>query len=180
MTTTTPTKDKLIKTLKTNKGLFNRYMRLRGFLIKTLKTNKGLFNRYMRLRGFYLNIDLKRANLEGADLKGANLTWANLKRANLKGANLEGADLKGVNLTWANLEGANLEGANLDFCSWSLSCGSLKPKTDEKQRIQLFFHAASLIANADNKTEQEVTIYNNILDYVNKFHRDDVDKLKQL
>ena len=169
MTTTTPTKDKLIK---------------------TLKTNKGLFNRYMRLRGYYSSIDLKRANLEGADLKGANLTWANLKRANLTWANLEGADLEGADLTWADLEGAdlkganltwaNLEGANLDFSCWSLHCDSLKPKTDKKQRIQLFFHAASLIANANNRTEQEVKIYNNILDYVNRFHRDDVDKLKQL
>jgi hypothetical protein len=53
-------------------------------------------------------------------------------------------------------------------------------KTDERQRIQIGFHFASLIANSDNATEEEKAIYLNMINYANKFHRTDVERLDTL
>ena len=98
-------------------------------------------------------------------------------KADLCGANLCGADLCGANLSGANLRGANLRGANIDFSVLSFSCYSLKCKTDEKQRIQIMFHALSWMAHAESITDEEKAIYNFALDYANKFHRADVGRL---
>ena len=92
--------------------------------------------------------------------------------ADLRGANLSGSDLAG-----ADLSGANLRGANLDFSAWSLKCGSLNVKTDERLRVQLMFHTLSLIKHADNATDEERAIFESIKGYANKFHRKDVEKL---
>ena len=102
-----------------------------------------------------------------ADLCGANLCGADLSDANLYDANLRGA----------NLRGADLCGANIDFSVLSFSCYSLKCKTDEKQRIQIMFHALSWMAHAESITDEEKAIYNFALDYANKFHRADVGRL---
>ena len=118
-----------------------------------------------------------KADLSGADLSGADLCDANLRGADLCGANLCGADLCGANLSGANLRGANLRGANIDFSVLSFSCYSLKCKTDEKQRIQIMFHALSWMAHAESITDEEKAIYNFALDYANKFHRADVGRL---
>ena len=98
-------------------------------------------------------------------------------RANLRYANLSGANLSGANLSGANLSGADLSGADLDFSVLSFSCCSLACKTDEKQRIQLMFHALAWMANAESITDEEKSIYNFALDYANKFHRTDVERL---
>ena len=87
------------------------------------------------------------------------------------------ADLRGANLRGANLRGADLCGANIDFSVLSFSCYSLKCKTDEKQRIQIMFHALSWMAHAESITDEEKAIYNFALDYANKFHRADVGRL---
>ena len=98
-------------------------------------------------------------------------------KADLCGANLCGANLSGADLSGANLRGANLRGANIDFSVLSFSCYSLKCKTDEKQRIQIMFHALSWMAHAESITDEEKAIYNFALDYANKFHRADVGRL---
>jgi hypothetical protein len=90
------------------------------------------------------------------------------------------ADLRGADLQWVDLRGVNLRGVNIDFSCLDLSCRSLNFKSDEKIRIQIAFHFASLIKNADNATDEEQKIYSYILDYVNKFHRTDVRKLPKL
>ena len=113
-----------------------------------------------------------KADLCGANLCGADLSDANLYDANLRGANLYDADLSG-----ADLCGADLCGANIDFSVLSFSCYSLKCKTDEKQRIQIMFHALSWMAHAESITDEEKAIYNFALDYANKFHRADVGRL---
>ena len=92
-------------------------------------------------------------------------------------ANPYDADLSDANLRGADLRGANLRGANLDFSVLSFSCCSLACKTDEKQRIQLMFHALAWMANAESITDEEKAIYNFALDYANKFHRTDVERL---
>ena len=77
----------------------------------------------------------------------------------------------------ADLSGANLSVANFDFGQFPLWCGTLKAKTDTKLRIQLAFHFASLIKNSDNATDEEEKIFDFIKDYVNKFHRNEVERL---
>ena len=77
----------------------------------------------------------------------------------------------------AEKSGADLSGADLDFSVLSFSCCSLACKTDEKQRIQLMFHALAWMANAESITDEEKSIYNFALDYANKFHRTDVERL---
>ena len=82
-----------------------------------------------------------------------------------------------ADLSGADLCGADLRGANIDFSVLSFSCYSLKCKTDEKQRIQIMFHALSWMAHAESITDEEKAIYNFALDYANKFHRADVGRL---
>ena len=93
---------------------------------------------------------------------------------------LRGADLLGANLLGADLSRADLRGANLDMSCLPLWCGSLRMKTDSRLRVQVAFHFASLIANCEDATDEEKKIYNDILDYVNKFHRDDVERLQPI
>ena len=76
----------------------------------------------------------------------------------------------------ANLGGANLRGANLDFSCLHFSCKSRKPKTDERQRIQLAHHFLSWIKYSDNATYEEKQIFEQLKNYAKRFHRDDVEK----
>ena len=80
-------------------------------------------------------------------------------------------DLTDANLTGANLRGADLTGAILDFSALPLWCGSLRMKTDERQRKQIAYHLASLFVHADNVTDEEKAIYSAIATYANGFHR---------
>ena len=112
------------------------------------------------------------------DLTDANLTGANLTLAELTDANLTGANLTGANLNRANLTGADLNRANLDFSSLPLWCGSLKAKTDERQRRQIAYHLASLIKNSENATHEEIKIFELLKNYANGFHKvGEVEKL---
>jgi uncharacterized protein YjbI with pentapeptide repeats len=172
-------------------------------LVKVLKTNLKLWNRYQLIIALKLTfkIDLSWADLSWADLSGANLSRANLSRANLPGANLPGANLSGADLSWAdlsgadlsranlsranlpgaNLSGANLSGANFDMSCWNLSCKTLKiQKTDIKLRIQICFHWMKLIENEENPNIEEKEIYSKCLNYANKFHREEIQRLKPL
>ena len=123
--------------------------------IEALIGNVGEWNRYMawcRRKDRYFK----------ANLKGANLRKSNLFKANLSGADLSGADLSG----------ADLSGADLDFSSLPLWCGSLKMKTDAKQRKQIAYHLASLFVNSEELlTDEEKRLLDVIKPYANRFHR---------
>ena len=119
-------------------------------LIQLLKTDVDAFNAHRRETEF-TPIDLTDANLTDADLTGAKLT-----RADLRGADLTDADLTG---------------ADLDFSCLPLGCGSLRMKTDERQRKQIAYHLASLFVHAENVTDEEKAIYGAIATYANGFHR---------
>ena len=121
--------------------------------------------------------DLSNANLSYADLSYADLRDADLSNANLSNANLSNANLSNANLSNTDLSNANLSNTDLDFAMLYFSCKSLKPKTSEKQRIQLCFHFLSWIANADDATDEEKAILEYCKKYANRFHRDDVDRL---
>ena len=143
--------------------------------IEALIGNIGKWNRYMtwcRRKDWYFKVNLKGANLSKANLFKANLRVANLSDADLSGANLFKADLSGADLRYANLSGANLSGANLDFSSLPLWCGSLKMKTDAKQRKQIAYHLASLFVNSKEPlTDEEKQLLDAIKPYANRFHR---------
>lgn len=70
--------------------------------------------RRANLEGFNLSqLRLRGAQLDGAVLHGAYLVGAKMQGANLNGAELQGAELVGVQLQDANLGGAKLQGVNL-------------------------------------------------------------------
>ena len=119
-----------------------------------------------------IRANLSGANLSDADLSDADLSGADLIRTNLSGANLSDADLSVSNLSGSNLSGANLSGADLDFSSLPLRCGSLKMKTDAKQRKQIAYHLASLFVNSKEPlTDEEKRLLDVIKPYANRFHR---------
>ena len=136
--------------------------------VRVLKTNIKLWNRYIRFC-LSVNIDFF-----------ANLRYANLSFANLRSADLSSADLSSANLSSADLSSADLSSADLDMSCLPLWCGSLKAKFDLKLRVQIGFHFASLIKNGIDITDEEKQIYNSILEYVNKFHRTEVERLKSI
>lgn len=99
------------------------------------------------------------------------MVWCRRKDRFFK-ADLRWANLSGANLSEANLSGANLSGANLDFSSLPLWCGSLKMKTDAKQRKQIAYHLASLFVNSEEPlTDEEKQLLDVIKPYANQFHR---------
>ncbi len=82
-------------------------------------------------------------------------------------------------LEGAYLEGANLEYANLDFSSLYFGCASLNAQFDNKQIIQILFHAAMPCENNKNITDPDLKkllktkIFQKV---VNKFHRTEIDR----
>jgi len=179
-----PLKERQIEALIGNIGKWNRYMTWCRRKDRYFKVNlsgadlRGADLKWANLRCVDLSgadlsrADLRWANLSGANLSGANLSDANLIKANLSEANLRWANLNWANLNWANLSGANLSGANLDFSSLPLWCGSLKMKTDAKQRKQIAYHLASLFVNSKEPlTDEEKQLLDAIKPYANRFHR---------
>ena len=182
-----PLKNRLVFLLKNDVLKFNRYMRFSLSIKWNFECNLESANlesanlEFANLKFANLKFaNLKFANLKSANLESANLKFANLESANLKFANLKFANLEFANLEFANLKSANLKFANLDMSCLPLWCGSLKMKTDIKIRTHIAFHFASLISNCDNSTDEEKQIYANILEYVNRFHSMDVERLKVL
>jgi len=161
-----PLKDRLINLLKTSQiEIFNRYRRL--------TKHKTIDLRYANLHSANLySADLRSADLRSADLCSADLRYADLRSADLRYANLHSADLRS-----ADLRSADLCGTNLDFAGFSLSCASLKFKSDSRIRIQLMYHCLSLIKHSDNASKEEEKIFEFCRKYANKFHRTDVKKL---
>ena len=165
---------------KLNKTKMRLKKPLKKRQIEALIGNVGAWNRYMawcRRKDRYFRANLKGANLRKANLFKADLSEADLSRANLSGADLSGADLSEAdlfkaNLSKANLSEADLSGADLDFSSLPLWCGSLKMKTDAKQRKQIAYHLASLFVNSTEPlTDEEKQLLDAIKPYANRFHR---------
>ena len=131
------------------------------------------------------NTDLNSANLSGTDLRGADLRDADLRDADLNGAELmkgclRGAKMRGVNLTCADLYDSDLHGADVELSKIEFITENLQVSTDEKQRQEIAFQWLSWIAEAKNRSTEEVAIYNSMLEYVNKFQEDNSKKLEKL
>ena len=180
-------KEKQVRVLKTNIKLWNRYIRFCLSVNVEFSANLRYTDlssadlSYADLRSADLSYaDLSYANLRYADLSYADLSYANLRSANLSSADLSYADLSYADLSSANLRYTDLSYANLDMSCLPLWCGSLKAKFDIKLRVQIGFHFASLIKNGTDITDEEKQIYNSILEYVNKFHCTDDERLKPI
>ena len=115
--------------------------------------------------------NLRGANLRGAYLRGANLCGANIRDANLRDANLRGADLLGADLRGADLRGADLFGADLDYSCLPLWCGSLHAHFDDRQIIQILYHAVKAGTESPNVSDELKEILWGLADTANKFHR---------
>lgn len=124
------------------------------------------------LRGADLcGANLRGANLRGADLYGANLRDADLSCADLRDADLRGADLRDANLYGANLRGADLRNADLDFSCLPLWCGSLSAHFDDRQIIQIIYHAVKAGLNSKNTSDKVKSELGKLVGLADQFHR---------
>ena len=119
--------------------------------------------------------DLVGANLSGADLSDANLRGANLCNATLCDAKLRGANLREANLREAKLydaylRDADLRGADLDYSCLPLWCGSLNAHFDDRQIIQILYHAVKAGTESPNVSDELKEILWGLADIANKFH----------
>ena len=115
--------------------------------------------------------DLRGASLRHADLWSANLRRADLRGADLDGANLVGADLRHADLWSANLRGADLRGADLDYSCLPLWSGSLHAHFDDRQIIQILYHAVKAGTESPNVSDELKDVLWGLADTANKFHR---------
>ena len=132
-------------------------------------------------RAYLVNANLCDANLRGANLRDAYLRGANLRGAYLCGADLRGAYLRGAYLRGANLRGAYLCGANLceadlrdaylDYSCLPLWCGSLHAHFDDRQIIQILYHAVKAGTESPNVSDELKEVLWGLADIANKFHR---------
>ena len=105
------------------------------------------------------------------------------KNNSKKNTILEAIRIK-IDLRNSDLSGCDLSNSDLDMSNWSLSCKSLHIKnTSLKLRIQLCFHWMKLIENEKLNSETDLTLeerelFEKCKNYANKFHRNDVEKLK--
>ena len=111
------------------------------------------------------------ANLRYANLRYANLRDANLRCANLRCANLRYANLRDADLCGANLRDADLCGADLDYSCLPLWCGSLHARFDDRQIIQILYHAVKAGTESPNVSDELKEILWGLADTANKFHR---------
>ena len=85
----------------------------------------------------------------------------------------ERAYLSDADLRRVNLRGADLSGANLDFSCLPLWCGSLSAHFDDRQIIQIIYHAVKAGLNSPNVSNDVKTELSKLSDLSNKFHRVD-------
>ena len=71
----------------------------------------------------------------------------------------------------ADLRGADLSGANLDFSCLPLWCGSLNAEFDDKQIIQIVYHAVKSGINSKNTSDEVKNELSKLIGLANKFHR---------
>ena len=90
-----------------------------------------------------------------------------------KRADLSGADLCDADMSDADLSGANLRRANLDFSCLPLWCGSLSAHFDDRQIIQIIYHAVKAGLNSKNTGEEVKNELTKLIDFANRFHRVD-------
>ena len=83
----------------------------------------------------------------------------------------EEANLRDADLRYADLCGADLCGANLDFSCLPLWRGSLAADFDDRQIIQLIYHAVKAGLSSKNTSNEVKEELSKLKALANKFHR---------
>jgi uncharacterized protein YjbI with pentapeptide repeats len=83
----------------------------------------------------------------------------------------ERANLTYANLTDANLARANLTYEALDFACLPLWCGSLKAHFDDRQIIQIVYHAVKAGLASPNVSDDVKAELRKVIPLANRFHR---------
>ena len=112
-------------------------------------------------------------NLSRSNLSRSDLSYSNLSRSNLSGCDLRGSNLSGCNLSCSNLRGSNLRGSDLDYSCLPLWCGSLGAHFDDRQIIQIVYHAVKAGLESPNVSEDVKTELRKVAGLANRFHRVD-------
>lgn len=72
---------------------------------------------------------------------------------------------------YADLSDADLRRANLDFSCLPLWCGSLSAHFDDKQIIQIIYHAVKAGLNSKNASDSVKEELKKLINLANQFHR---------
>ena len=86
-------------------------------------------------------------------------------------ADLSWSDLSWSDLSGANLSGADLSGADLDFSCVPLWCGTLKAHFDDRQIVQILYHAIKSGVQSNNTSEELKNELYKLSDLANKFYK---------
>ena len=86
-------------------------------------------------------------------------------------ADLSWSDLSWSDLSGANLRGADLSGADLDFSCVPLWCGTLKAHFDDRQIVQILYHAIKSGVQSNNTSEELKNELYKLSDLANKFYK---------
>ena len=76
-----------------------------------------------------------------------------------------------ANLRYADLRGADLLGADLDYSCLPLWCGSFHAHFDDRQIIQILYHAVKAGTESPNVSDELKGVLWGLADTANKFHR---------
>lgn len=96
--------------------------------------------------------------LVGYNLSRSDLSYCNLSRSNL---------------SRSNLSGSNLSDSDLDYSCLPLWCGSLSAHFDDRQIIQIVYHAVKAGFNSPNVSEYVKSELRKVAGLANRFHRVD-------
>ena len=80
-------------------------------------------------------------------------------------------ELIGYDLSDSNLSGSNLSGSNLDYGCLPLWCGSLNAHFDDRQIIQIVYHAVKAGLDSPNVSKDVKTELRKVAGLANHFHR---------
>ena len=116
------------------------------------------------------------ADLHYSDLRGCNFCGSNLSGCNFRDSDLRYSDLRGCNLSYSDLRHCNLRysdlrGCNLDFSCLPLWCGSLSAHFDDRQIVQIIYHAVKAGLESPNVSDEVKTELRKVAGLANRFHR---------
>lgn len=92
---------------------------------------------------------------------------------NLRRSNLGYSDLSHSNLNRSDLRRCDLNGSNLDYSCLPLWCGSLNAHFDDRQIIQIVYHAVKAGLDSPNVSEDVKSELRKVAGLANRFHRVD-------
>ncbi len=92
------------------------------------------------------------------------------ERADLGYRDLSGCNLRGSDLGHSDLRHSDLRGANLDYSCLPLWCGSLSAHFDDRQIVQIVYHAVRAGLDSPNVSEDVKAELRKMAELANRFH----------